>query len=367
MSDLKEDQQLGMNRRITRRDFINGMAGSAAAFSMFPFWSSSLESLIEIEDYPPARTGLRGSNEGSYEVAHQLRDGKFDELYGQPQDRDRIYDLIVVGGGISGLAAALFFRKKTGANTRILILDNHDDFGGHARRQEFGSGKSFLLGHGGSFAIESPAPYSKVSKSLIEDLGIDVNAFPKHFRRDVYSSQGLTKGFFFDKPTFSKEILAPDPFDSYEYSGGKSNADTLPQFLQGAPWSDAAKKDLERLHNDSTDYFPGLSSSEKKARLARISYAEYLADIVKCDPAIFPYLQARPHSLYGAGIDIVPAQDAWGLGYPGFDGLKLDPEPGRGMNRDAIYNEAAEKYFFHFPDGNASIARLMVRSLIPNA
>jgi spermidine dehydrogenase len=37
------------------------------------------------------------------------------------------------------------------------------------------------------------------------------------------------------------------------------------------------------------------------------------------------------------------------------------------MNRDAIPNEEAEKYFFHFPDGNATIARLLVRKLIPDA
>jgi spermidine dehydrogenase len=83
------------------------------------------------------------------------------------------------------------------------------------------------------------------------------------------------------------------------------------------------------------------------------------ADIVK-------YYQAMPHGLFGVGIDAVSAQDAWGLGYPGFEGLKLDPAPGKGMNRDCIPNEEADKYFFHFPDGNASITRLLVRKLIPD-
>src|ERR1035438_5822770 len=76
---------------------------------------------------------------------------------------------------------------------------------------------------------------------------------------------------------------------------------------------------------------------------------------------------ALPHPLLGVGIDAVAAQDAWGLGAPGFTGLKLDPAPGKGMNRDCIPNAEAEKYFFHFPDGNASIARLLVRKLIPAA
>src|SRR5262249_1310437 len=73
-----------------------------------------------------------------------------------------------------------------------------------------------------------------------------------------------------------------------------------------------------------------------------------------------------PHGLFGVGIDAVSAQDAWGLDLPGFKGLKLDATPGKGMNRDAIPNEEADKYFFHFPDGNASIARLLVRQLIPD-
>ena len=77
--------------------------------------------------------------------------------------------------------------------------------------------------------------------------------------------------------------------------------------------------------------------------------------------------QALPHTSFGVGIDAVSAQDAWGFGYWGFGGLRLDPSPGKGMNRDAIPNEEAEKYFFHFPDGSASITRLLVRKLNPSA
>ncbi len=330
-----------------------------------PFWLSSLESFEE--DYPPALAGLRGSNEGSYEVAHQLRDGKLSTLYGDPENTGEVYDLVVVGAGISGLAAAWFYRKSMGPQARILILDNHDDFGGHARRQEFGKDKSFLLGYGGSFAIESPAPYSKVSKGLIEELGIDVPSFSSHLAFDVYSSAALKSGFFFDKKTFGADVLLPDPFEQSWVGSAEVAADAWPKFLAKAPWTDGAKKDLHRLHNEATDYLPGLTSTEKKAKLARISYEQYLTDVVKCDPAILPFFQARPHSLYGAGIDVVPAQDAWGLGYPGFAGLHLEPEPGKGMNRDSIPDEDAEKYFFHFPDGNASIARLLVRKLIPEA
>ncbi len=110
-----------------------------------------------------------------------------------------------------------------------------------------------------------------------------------------------------------------------------------------------------------------MSSDEKKARLARMSYNSFLTDLVKVSPEVVKLFQAMPQGLFGVGFDAVAAQDAWGLGVPGFAGMNLDPAPGKGMNRDAIPNEEAEKYFFHFPDGNASIARLLVRKLIPQA
>jgi spermidine dehydrogenase len=156
-------------------------------------------------------------------------------------------------------------------------------------------------------------------------------------------------------------------------NGGESedsNPETpklLKQFLADAPIAERAKRDLQSLYEDPKDYYPGLSSDEKKAKLARISYATYLTEVAGVHEDIVKVYQSLPHGLFGLGIDAVPAQDAWGFDFPGFRGLKLDPAPGKGMNRDAIPNQQAEKYFFHFPDGNASIARLLVRQLIPQA
>ena len=137
--------------------------------------------------------------------------------------------------------------------------------------------------------------------------------------------------------------------------------------MEEAPLSQPARQDIFRLHHEKKDYLPGLSSPEKKARLARMSYAKFLTELAGVSQEIVRLYQAAPQPLFGVGIDAVSAQDAWGLGLPGFDGMKLDPSPGKGMNRDAIRNEEAERYFFHFPDGNASIARLLVRQLIPDA
>ncbi|HKD03263.1 MAG TPA: FAD/NAD(P)-binding protein [Terriglobales bacterium] len=361
------DKELGMNRDITRRDFLNGVALAVGA-AMVP---SPLLAKFQGQgdDYPPARTGLRGSHAGSFETMHSVRDGNFWESAGKPVDTGEAYDLVVVGGGISGLAAAHFFRKVAGPDARILILDNHDDFGGHAKRNEFRVNSRMLLGYGGTYSIESPAPYSPVAKSVINELGIDVSAYPKYIAKDLYRSMGLAPNIFFDKETFgaNKLVVNPAPLGTGESQESAVEDKAWKQFLAEAPLSEQGKRDYERLHHENKDYLPGLSSDDKKARLARMSYARFLTELVGVNEEVIKVLQAGPQPLFGLGIDAVAAQDAWGLKYPGFRGMNLDPTPGPGMNRDAIPNEEAEKYFFHFPDGNAAIARLLVRRLIPAA
>lgn len=367
------DKELGMSRKITRRDFLNGVALTlgAAITPSPPF--AALDEQTSSEKaatyYPPALTRLRGSHPGSFEIAHSLRDGSFWNQAGKPTDTGETYDLVVVGGGISGLSAAHYFRKIAGAKARVLILDNHDDFGGHAKRNEFRVGNQFRLGYGGTFSIESPAPYSAVAKALIWELGIDVPSYSQFVSKDLYRSMGLAPNIFFDKETFAadKLVVNPAPLGATQTVDLSSDSNRWKRFMAEAPLSDSAKRDIRRLFEDTTDYLPGLSSDEKKARLARMSYAKFLADLVHVDQQVIQLYQALPHPLFGVGIDAVSAQDAWGLGSPGFQGMKLDAAPGKGMNRDAIPNEEAGKYFFHFPDGNASIARLLVRRLIPDA
>jgi spermidine dehydrogenase len=371
----QRDRELGMGRDITRRDFLNGVAMTAGAavmpWDLFAMSGQAATGNEKSPDYyPPALTGLRGSHPGSFDAAHSLRDGTFWDTAGKPADTGETYDLIVVGGGISGLAAAHFYRKATGEKSRILILDNHDDFGGHAKRNEFRIGNAFRLGFGGTFSIESPAPYSAVAKGVIEELGIDVPSYSKHVDRNLYRSQGMRPRFFFDKETFGTDKLVVNPIargSSESEEAAVATQQLLKQFLDEAPIAGQAKLDLPRLFAESRDFFPGLSSDEKKSKLARVSYANYLKDVVGVHADVVKLFQAMPHPLYGVGIDAVSAQDAWGFDMPGFDGLKLDDKPGKGMNRDSIPNEEAAKYFFHFPDGNASIARLLVRKLIPDA
>ncbi len=350
-----DDRQLGMGSSITRRDFLNGVAvgvGGAMAGSM----SLDLETLLAqgpAGAYPPALTGLRGSHAGSFEVFHSMKDGAFWKAAPQPQATGEEYDLVVVGAGISGLAAAHYFRKAR-PDARILLLDNHDDFGGHAKRNEFTHNGRTYIGYGGTQSIDSPAPYSAVSKALITDLGIDVARYSKVLDSGLYKSLGLRPAFFFDKETFGADrLVAGDVRDD--------------AFLAAAPVSDNVRRDLKRLLTERFDPMPGLNSAEKKARLARMSYADFVTKLWKLDAGVLRLYQARTHGLFGVGVDAVPAQDAFGLGLPGFDGMGLDDRPGPGQNYDSIRSEEAANYYFHFPDGNATVARLLARRLVPNA
>ena len=351
----RRDRKLGLGSPITRRDFLNGIAVGAGG-AMAGWMSPDLETLLaqgSTATYPPALTGLRGSHAGSFEALHSMRDGAFWKTAPAPQATGEEYDLVVVGAGISGLAAAHFFRKSRPA-ARILLLDNHDDFGGHAKRNEFVHNGRTYIGYGGTQSIDSPAPYSAVSKALIAELGIDVARYSKALDSGLYKSLGLRSAFFFDRETYGADrLVTGDVRDE--------------SFVAAAPVDEVVKRDLKRLLTERFDPMPGLGSPEKKARLARISYTDFVTKLWKLDARVLRFYQTRTHGLFGVGVDAVPAQDAFALGLPGFSGMGLDPGPGPGQNYDSISHPDAGDYYFHFPDGNASVARLLVRRLVPAA
>src|SRR5258708_9539649 len=167
MLKQKKDKDLGMDREITRRDFLNGVAIGVGGTLMGG--GSGTETLLAAaaldefapekapDYYPPARTGMRGNHDGTFTFAHRLRDGEGADSFGDAVSTGENYDLVVVGGGISGLAAAFFFRKSAGKNARILLLDNHDDFGGPSKRNEFRAGGRAGLQYCGTARHREPA------------------------------------------------------------------------------------------------------------------------------------------------------------------------------------------------------------------
>jgi spermidine dehydrogenase len=367
------DRALGMDRAITRRDFLNGVAigiGGTLASRWLP--DGSLAAAQAGQDspgyYPPALTGMRGSHDGSFDVSHALRDGRFWARAGEPIATGETYDLVVVGGGISGLAAAYFYRARTSPRARILILDNHDDFGGHAKRNEFRPGGKLWIANGGTAGIESPFPFSNEALALMKTIGIDTPALAEEAARAADRSvyQGLQGAYFFDKETFGVDRLVVGT-PGGRGRGGQGAGLTWPEFMARTPLPADAQQAIARLETEKADYMPGLSPAEKKDRLSRISYRDFLLNFVKVPPTAIPFYQTRTHGLYGIGIDAVGALECWAYRYPGFAGMNLDPAATGRMSFTAR-GDATPKpdYNFHFPDGNASVARLLVRALMPD-
>ena len=219
--------------------------------------------------------------------------------------------------------------------------------------------------NGGTMLIDSPTPYSAQADGLLKKLGIDA---PKLAARcddsKLYSSLGLQPAVFFDKETFGEDkLVVGEP--GGDWQEGSTSGMTWNQFLARAPLTPQVRGDIERIQTAKVDYMPGLSSAEKKDRLSRISYKDFLLTIVKADPGVIPFYQTRTNGEWGVGIDAEPALDCWALGLPGFQGMKLEPGAAPRMSYTAAGYANGGSYRFHFPDGNASIARLLVRDLVP--
>lgn len=340
-----------MQKGMTRRDFLNGTQVAIGASLILPSLSAcaareteqaSSQFTLGHDYYPPVKTGLRGSHDGSWEVMH-------DRVSGQTwpsTEPAESYDLIVVGGGISGLSAAYFYRQKN-PKARILVLDNHDDFGGHAKRNEFDHQGETRIGYGGTEAIDTPSHYTPEASKLLSDIGVKTERFYDYFDQDFWDKHNLSKSIFFDKATFGEDKLVLG-------YGSRPWED----FAADMPVSDAAKADFVRVQTSTEDYMPGLSMEEKIQILSKTSYEDYLRDYCRLGDEVIAIYRRWGMSFWCVGIDEIPTtliQDYDG-GMPGLTHTLV---------RTGHRND--EPYIFHFPDGNASIARLLVRALIPDA
>lgn len=334
------DRRLGMGRAISRRDFLNGVSVAIGA-SLLPACTKNAEPIVKALAgfYPPGETGMRGSHPGSFEVAHAAVRGR----QWVAENPDEHYDLVVVGAGISGLSAAYIYRRDVNPSARILVLDNHDDFGGHAKRNEFTLDGRTFIGYGGTMLIEAPGTYPDVARQVIRELGIDVDRRSEFYHADLFASHGGGRVSFFDKETFGADYLAIG-----EHGVGES--------LDGAPLSASAKEELVRLFADEEDYLAGMTPVERRAVLESHSWRGYLEKFAGLGEEVLTFVQKTPHGVWAIGADTLPAWMARLVGYPGFAGMDI----GYGKSER---EESGEN--FYFPDGNASVARLLVRKLIP--
>ncbi|WP_329026352.1 NAD(P)-binding protein [Streptomyces sp. NBC_00690] len=365
-----------MTRKITRRDFLDGVAVSTAGVAV----AAALPGVAQAApgprhdkghghghehghghgghtSYPPTETGLRGQQAGSFEVAHSVRDGKF--APGSIKDTRESYDLVVVGAGLSGLAAAHFYRKAVGSRARILILDALDDFGGHARRNEFRVGRHTLLSHGGTVNMDTPSTWSREAYRLVtRDLGVDFKALEATVKSDAYQQYALRSGTLFNSERWGKDRLVI-----------RESGESWASYVTKLPMSDASRAALVRLYTTTEDFFPGMTDAQKKAALARTPYENYLREKIGMDTDALAIMRRGTNGLWGVDVDRVAAADAWATGQPGFNGLNLESTPWPGAGFTPLMQLAATEGDgnYYFPEGNATLARLLVSKLVPDA
>ncbi|RZO79629.1 MAG: NAD(P)/FAD-dependent oxidoreductase [Halieaceae bacterium] len=358
-----------MTKQIKRRDFVSGVAIGAGGLLLAGCTDDRPVSFAnEVPRgglapssgsyYPPTLTGMRGSHDGSYEVAHAL--SWRGEKPADYQLLEEHYDLVVVGAGMSGLAAAHFYREKMGPEARILILDNHDDFGGHAKRNEFHRDGRMMVSLGGAQNIESVTGYSDAATKLMEDIGLN-EEFLKFM--DVSTSENLALVGNFDA---NNGVALPGSQDHFIYAGNWNavmfGGEGYEQVLESLPLPGDEREKLITFWGGNRDFLEGLSLSEKWEYLNTVSYNQFLIDKVGLLPTTVPILNAIILHLSGmTGWNLTVGEALLG----GASGIKSLGWLGKATAAaGGAFIDRLLKIRM-FPDGNASVARLLVQKLIP--
>ena len=344
----KTDKQLGMFKPIRRRDFVQGAAVAAGtaltagSLRASDFWRDQSESPGAMRaDYPPIKTGMRGSHPGAYEVAHALgRDGA---KFAKPAEAAEHHDLVVVGAGISGLAAAYFYRQQMGSSAKILLLENHDDFGGHAKRNEFHQSGEMVLSLGGTHNLEW-WKFSDVVNRLLSELGIDPQAMRREMTFEYGRDAPNSPAMWFDADTYGESRLIPN--FSLRNHLTREQIDQIPISVEG-------RKSLLRLYSSDISHSK-LSEAELETLLSEISYPDFLREHAGLTEDAVQLFDKDQHGSYGLEMRALSAAEAIWEGYPGAHLFGQDWEVD-----DFQYPVAM------WPDGNASLARLLVATLIP--
>ena len=306
--------------RITRRDFLNGVAVGADAglFGPVQLFAQNEPAAATPEAasvyYPPTRTGMRGSHEGSFEVAHALAwRGEKPAHY---RALDEHYDLVIVGAGMSGLAAAWFYRKKMGPDARILLLDNHDDFGGHAKRNEFHHEDRMLLSFGGAQNLENPGLYSDAASGLLDDLDIDTDAMAANMTASYALVADFEAPLAMSLPGPAGHVTVRGNWIDFMHGQGDYAA-----AVRGLPLPAAEQDKLISLFGGDFDYLDELSLREKYAYAKTVSYNRFLEDRVGLAESTLPVLNAMLRFYSGLSGWNLSVLEAFGSGAPGLRGM----------------------------------------------
>jgi spermidine dehydrogenase len=339
--------------KITRRDFINGTL-MAAGSSMLPLEASGQAAIFSLDPsyYPPARTGLRGSHPGSNEHAHSLAwAGRSD--WGPVTRLPETYDLVVVGGGLSGLAAACFYQQDHGRDKRVLILDNHDDFGGHARRNEHTIGGVMRISYGGSQTIVEPKHADAIVLNLLQDIGVDLKRFETAYDQGFFKRHNLGGVTYFNEEVFGEDKVVQHPYCNYPnyvegVLGGRLSHE---EAARQAPLSARGKEQLLRVLNGGLHLLK-VPEGQMQDYISTHSYFDYLKGTLGVDdPGVLRMARHTALDWASYSAEMLSIDQAKRAGAMGFEPV-------------AVYDEE-NPYIHHFPDGNAGVARALVKKLVP--
>jgi spermidine dehydrogenase len=351
---------LGTDVAITRRDFLNATllaSGSLLLTSASPaeLLASAAQAPAQDDWTGPGGVGDYANSNGNTLAVltdgHEIRDGAFGSLPASVIDTGETYDCVVVGGGISGLAAGLIFQRKAGEGKTCLVIDNHPIFGGEAKRNEFLVDGHRLIGHQGSALFWPPYPHSFMAR-FYDSIGLKTPRLEYQkwagpapevpLTRTPYlgsAPYGLYFGAKFGQP---QGVWVTDPWG--ERSGGeKSGA----KKLEGAPISAKARAELLRYQSpDQTAPKPQYRGDAISRRLDTITLEDYMMERYGISRETIRTFAPDEGGGFGLGPDALSGYTAYA-----FDELGPIPEDGTEM----------------FPDGNSGIARLIVKTLIPES
>jgi len=345
-----------MNKNITRRDFLNGvLIGAGALLLEFPAprylfaqpWSQ-FGGYGGIGDYSTSY----GNTENVVHIAHKMRDGSYDKLSQNIIDTGEIFDLVIIGGGMSGLGAAFYFKKMARSGQKCLILENHPMFGGESKRNEFLVNGQKLIGPQGANSFVVIDEPDTGGYEIYSELGI-----PRKFKyQKLTSTEG--KKLHFDRTNYGF-MLWYDSSRSFGYFFGEQSglwaSDIWNQKLRNTPFSDKVKKDFSVWRNSRKQYYDG---NDFEQWLDTMTYKDYLEKTMNLGPEITKFADPVLAAAIGLGADAISAFGAYQVAMPGFQGFA------QGFTRRA---KTEDSDWHSFPGGNDGFARHFVKGLIPDA